>query len=193
MNMMEAKESRARHWLSYRSELKVLDCTIRDGGLMNDHHFKDETVRAVYRACVDAVIDYMEIGYKNSKRTFPKEKFGPWRHCDEADLRRVVGDHDPVKTGLKLAAMADAGKSDWEEDLLPAADGARQRRELHGRGLHRRAHIPDNARAVLESGTTLKRSISTLLASSPDESGAGRGARATPPRSNRVGLVLPGF
>ena len=109
-------------WITYRPELKVLDCTVRDGGLVNAHRLSDEFVAAVYRACVDSGIDYMEIGYKNSKKTFPKDKFGPWRHCDEEDLRRVVGDHDPEATGLQLAAMADAGKSDWKQDLLPAAD-----------------------------------------------------------------------
>ena len=109
-------------WITFRPELKVLDCTVRDGGLVNAHRFSDDFVRAVYRACVEAGIDYMEIGYKNSPKTFPKEKFGPWRHCDEADLRRVVGDHDADKTGLKLAAMADAGKSDWETQIVPAAE-----------------------------------------------------------------------
>jgi len=109
-------------WITYRPELKVLDCTIRDGGLINAHRFSDAFVGAVYRACVDAGIDYMEIGYKNSPRVFPKDKYGPWRHCDEADLRRVVGDHSFEKTGLKLAAMADASKSDWETQLVPAAD-----------------------------------------------------------------------
>lgn len=109
-------------WITYRPELKVLDCTVRDGGLVNAHHFSDAFVGAIYRACVDAGLDYMEIGYKNSQRIFPKDKFGPWRHCDESDLRRVVGDHDAAATGLKLAAMADAGKSDWRTKLLPAAD-----------------------------------------------------------------------
>ncbi|BCU06307.1 aldolase catalytic domain-containing protein [Allochromatium tepidum] len=109
-------------WITFRPELKVLDCTVRDGGLVNAHRFSDEFVRAVYQACVEAGIDYMEIGYKNSPKVFPKEKFGPWRHCDEADLKRVVGDHDPEKTGLKLAAMADAGKSDWETRIVPAAE-----------------------------------------------------------------------
>jgi len=61
-------------WITYRPELKVLDCTIRDGGLVNSHRFSDAFVGAVYRACVDAGIDYMEIGYKNSKRIFPAEK-----------------------------------------------------------------------------------------------------------------------
>ncbi|AGA90021.1 isopropylmalate/homocitrate/citramalate synthase [Thioflavicoccus mobilis 8321] len=109
-------------WITYRPELKVLDCTIRDGGLVNAHQFSDDFVKAVYHACVDAGIDYMEIGYKNSSRTFPKDRFGPWRHCDEADLQRVVGDHDPETTGLKLAAMADAGKSDWQTQFVPAAE-----------------------------------------------------------------------
>lgn len=106
-------------WITYRPELKVLDCTIRDGGLINSHQFTDEVVRAVYDACILAGIDYMEIGYKNSVRTFPKVDFGDWRHCDEEDMRRVVGDHDAEQTGLKLTAMADAGKSDWQTKIGP--------------------------------------------------------------------------
>lgn len=109
-------------WITCRPELKVMDCTIRDGGLVNAHRFSDDLVGAVYRACVEAGIDYMEIGYKNSKRFFPHDRFGPWRRCDEEDLRRVVGDHDAQATGLKLAAMADAGKSDWKSDLVPASE-----------------------------------------------------------------------
>lgn len=109
-------------WITYRPALKVLDCTVRDGGLVNRHQFSDDFVRALYRACVDAGLDYMEIGYKNSKKVFSPDKFGPWRFCAEADLRRVVGDHDAKATGLKLAAMADATKSDWHHDIVPAAE-----------------------------------------------------------------------
>ena len=106
-------------WVTFRPGLSVLDCTIRDGGLVNDHKFDDGLVRAVYDTCVAAGLDTMEIGYKNSARLFPKSDFGPWRHCDEEDLRRVVGDHDPAATGLKLAAMADASKSDWQTKIEP--------------------------------------------------------------------------
>jgi 4-hydroxy 2-oxovalerate aldolase len=109
-------------WITYRPELTVLDCTIRDGGLVNNHQFPDALVRSVYDTCLAAGIDYMEIGYKNSARLFPKDDFGPWRHCDEDDLNRVVGDHDPDKTGLKLAVMADAGKSEWKEKIVPCGE-----------------------------------------------------------------------
>jgi len=103
-------------WITYRPELKVLDCTIRDGGLVNDHQFDDEFVRGVYRACVEAGIDYMEVGYKASKKIFARNQFGAWKFCDEDDLRRIVGDN---QTPLKLAAMIDAGKADWQNDVLP--------------------------------------------------------------------------
>ena len=50
----------------FREKIKVLDCTIRDGGLMNNHNFDLRFVRQVYRALSDAGIDYMEIGYLSS-------------------------------------------------------------------------------------------------------------------------------
>ncbi|MHB9027197.1 MAG: aldolase catalytic domain-containing protein [Candidatus Latescibacterota bacterium] len=106
-------------WVTYRPELKVLDCTIRDGGLINDHQFDNDLVKAVYEACVEAGLDYMEIGYRNSKRLFPKSKYGLFRHSDEEAIRKVIGEHDAKATGLKLAVMADAGKSDWKTDILP--------------------------------------------------------------------------
>ncbi|MBP90890.1 MAG: nucleoid-structuring protein H-NS [Planctomycetaceae bacterium] len=109
-------------WITYRPELKVLDCTVRDGGLINNHQFTDELVRAVYDANVAAGIDYMEIGYKNSAEQFPKSEFGAWRHCDEEDMNRLIGDHDAEKTGLKMVAMADAGKSDWQAKIVARAD-----------------------------------------------------------------------
>ncbi len=103
-------------WITYRPNLKVLDCTIRDGGLVNSHLFDDDFVRSIYQACLEAGVDYMELGYKNSSKIFPRETYGPWKHCQEEDLRRIVGDND---TNLKLSAMADAGKSDWATDVLP--------------------------------------------------------------------------
>jgi len=103
-------------WITYRPELKVLDCTIRDGGLINEHMFEDGLVAAVYKTCVEAGLDYMEIGYKGSKKLFAPDKFGHWKHCDEDDIRRIIGDNN---SGLKIAAMADAEKTDYHEDILP--------------------------------------------------------------------------
>lgn len=98
-----------------KNELMVLDCTIRDGGLMNDSRFDDKIVRAVYDCCADSGVNYMEIGFKNSKRLFLPDKYGAWRFCNESDIQRIIGDN---KRPVRLAAMADAEKSDYKTDIL---------------------------------------------------------------------------
>jgi 4-hydroxy 2-oxovalerate aldolase len=103
-------------WVTYRPDIKLLDCTIRDGGIINDHFIEDGTVKAVYDANVAAGVDYMEFGYKASKRIFAPDKFGDWKFSDEDSLRRIVGEND---TDLKIAVMADAERTDYKTDLLP--------------------------------------------------------------------------
>ncbi len=103
-------------WLTYRPDIKVLDCTIRDGGLMNNSHFEDDFVRAVYQTCVASGVDYMEIGYKGNKRIYSPQEFGTWKFCTEEDMRRIVGEND---TALKLSVMADVERTDYHEDILP--------------------------------------------------------------------------
>lgn len=112
---LENEEDKGK-WVTFRPDIKVHDCTIRDGGLMNDHKFDHEMVKAVYQACVSAGIDYMEIGYKASKKIFAPSQFGTWKYCDEDDIRRIVEDNP---TALKLSAMADAERCDYHEDILP--------------------------------------------------------------------------
>ena len=108
--------SAAQRWLGYRPEIRVLDCTIRDGGLMNDHMFDDKVIKAIYDACVEGGIDYIEFGYKASKKIFARDKFGAWKFCDEDDIRRIVGEND---TPMKLTVMADAERTDYDVDILP--------------------------------------------------------------------------
>jgi 4-hydroxy 2-oxovalerate aldolase len=103
-------------WVSYRPEIKVMDVTIRDGGLMNNHQFSPKLVQAVYRTACDAGIDYVELGYKSSNKIFSPSEHGPWKFCDEQVLRDIVGEKNPA---VKLTAMADADRCDYHNDILP--------------------------------------------------------------------------
>jgi len=103
----------------FRPEIKVFDCTIRDGGLANDSHFTLDTVRAVYEAVCKAGVDYVELGYRNSKEMFDPAEFGPWRFCDEEQMRQATDGVDPGNT--KISVMMDAHKAD-AKDLLPVAE-----------------------------------------------------------------------
>lgn len=119
MKTAKPKESAASRWLSYRPEIKVLDCTIRDGGLMNNHHFTDQIVKVVYDTCVAAGVDYMELGYKSSRKGIKLGEHGCWKYCQEEDMRRIVGDNP---TNLKLTVMADAERCDYHEDIPPSQE-----------------------------------------------------------------------
>ncbi len=102
-------------WVGYRPQVKVFDCTIRDGGLMNDHKFDVKIVRSVYDALVAGGIDYMEVGYKSSKNIFTPDKFGSWKYSDEDDIRKLFGDRE---AGIKISVMADAERTDYHTDIL---------------------------------------------------------------------------
>ncbi|MHB8836215.1 MAG: aldolase catalytic domain-containing protein [Candidatus Methylomirabilia bacterium] len=96
----------------FRPEIKVIDCTVRDGGLMNKWQFDDSFVRKVYAALTEAGVDYMEIGYLSSECAFSRDEVGPWKFCAEADIKRIIG--DSVKK-IKLSAMADIGRIEYDD------------------------------------------------------------------------------
>lgn len=105
--------------VSFRPDIKVVDCTLRDGGLVNNFRFTDEFVKDLYLANIKAGVDYMEFGYKASKEIFKKEDFGKWKFCDEKDIRDIVGDN---KTDMKISVMADVGRTDYKKDILNRKD-----------------------------------------------------------------------
>ena len=95
----------------FREKIKVLDCTIRDGGLINNHDFNLKFVRAVYKALSEAGVDYMEIGYKNSKKLFSPKEYGKWKFCDDDDINEVIAGID---SRTKISVMVDVDRVDME-------------------------------------------------------------------------------
>lgn len=105
--------------LSVRQDIRVVDATIRDGGLCNDFRFDDKFVKDLYNANVKAGVDYMEFGYKASREIFDEKDFGKWKFCKDEDIRKIVGDN---KTNLKIAVMADVGRTDFKTDIISKKD-----------------------------------------------------------------------
>lgn len=101
--------------MDYRSDVRVVDATLRDGGLVNDFFFTDDFVADLYRANIKAGVDYMEFGYKASRDMFDESKFGKWKFCKDEDIRAIVGDNN---SDLKISVMADVGRCDYKNDIL---------------------------------------------------------------------------
>jgi 4-hydroxy 2-oxovalerate aldolase len=105
--------------MDFRKSIRVLDSTLRDGGLVNDFNFTDDFVRALYRTNIAAGVDYMEMGYRASKAMFDVNQFGAWKFSDDEKILEVIGEIDPA---IKLAIMADVGRCDYKTDIRPKSE-----------------------------------------------------------------------
>jgi len=112
----------------YRPEIKVLDCTIRDGGLINKHDFDEAFVREVYRSLSEAGVDYMEIGYKNSPLLFDPKEYGLWKKIvnDAKEQSRNIKPtviEKPIKLNtLEIGEIEKSGESLRFEDSIGKYD-----------------------------------------------------------------------
>ena len=111
--------ARKGNLMTVRTDIKVLDATIRDGGLCNNFEFTDEFVKELYKTNIKSGVDYMEFGYKASKNLFNPDDFGKWKFCDEEDIRAIVGDN---VSDMKISVMADVGRCDFKTDFLPKSE-----------------------------------------------------------------------
>ena len=92
---------------------KLLDCTLRDGGYINNWNFSQHFAEALYRSISDAGCDYIEVGFFE-----PQAKEGlPWTHLSVADLNRL---RKKVPNGTSIAVMINYGAVDLTE--VPPAE-----------------------------------------------------------------------
>lgn len=93
----------------YREEIKVLDCTIRDGGLMNNHKFTSDFVCSVFKAINKSGVDYVELGYKADESQFSRDEYGPMKFCSEKDIEAAINGEEK---NCKISVMVDIGRVD---------------------------------------------------------------------------------
>ncbi|MBR4622893.1 MAG: aldolase catalytic domain-containing protein [Ruminococcus sp.] len=107
--------------IDFRPDIKVVDATLRDGGLVNDFRFTESFIKDLYTANLRSGVDYMEFGYKADKEMFDVDKFGPCKFCDEDFIHSIVGDNN---TDLKIAVMADVGRCNYKQDIIDRSNSA---------------------------------------------------------------------
>ena len=100
--------------LGYRESIRVIDATLRDGGLVNDFFFTDEFVRSLYMTNLKAGVDYMEVGYKASREMFDPEKFELIHRTPTNDDTNGRFVHSMVYPDLRFREIA-TGRKFWVE------------------------------------------------------------------------------
>ena len=50
--------------------IKLLDCTLRDGGFLNDWNFGEASIHSIFRRLVKSNVDIIEVGFIDARRNF---------------------------------------------------------------------------------------------------------------------------
>lgn len=88
-------------------EVKLLDCTLRDGGYVIDWNFGHDNLVCIFERIVDANIDFIEIGFLDERRPFDiNRSIMPDTDCVE----KIFAGLDRKKT--KVLGMIDFGTCD---------------------------------------------------------------------------------
>jgi len=82
----------------------ILDCTLRDGGYVNNWEFSREQARDTYNAAKDSGMTYCEVGFRRDQDGGSQ---GPWYYGEEKLINETFS--DIVNESCKIAVMAQMG------------------------------------------------------------------------------------
>lgn len=87
--------------------LRVLDCTLRDGGCVNDFHFGTENMQTIKRGLDSSGVDIIECGYIDERKGTEE---GRTQFIDEMAIERSLLENK--RPDAQYVAMIDYGKFD---------------------------------------------------------------------------------
>lgn len=145
-----------------RRDVQILDCTIRDGGCNNRWQFDHGLVRDVVRGLDAAGVDIIEIGYQTTEGIYDRNEMGPWRFCDEDDLRAVTEGLD-----VRVSCMVDMGRFE-AADIRPAEDSVVDVMRIATYGEDVPAAI-DLGHAMLDAGYDVHLNVMAVSTNTPQE------------------------
>ncbi len=93
-----------------KNKIKILDCTLRDGGYYNNWKFKKSLINQYLKVMDDIKVDYVEIGFRFVDKIKTK---GPCAYSEENYLKSLK-----IPKNLKIGIMINAADFINSEDLL---------------------------------------------------------------------------
>lgn len=90
------------------NSFKLLDCTVRDGGYLNDWKFGAESLTEIVQRLINANVDYVELGFIDDRRPFDKDR----SIFPNTEAINEVYKHIKRNNHTKFIAMIDFGTCD---------------------------------------------------------------------------------
>ena len=97
-------------------EIKLLDCTLRDGGYLNDWEFGRDNIVNIFERLVSAEVDIIEIGFLNEQRNYDENRT---IFPDAEAINRTYGMLEKGKS--MIVGMIDYGTCGIDK-LVPVAE-----------------------------------------------------------------------
>ncbi|MGN0697770.1 MAG: aldolase catalytic domain-containing protein [Ruminiclostridium sp.] len=95
--------------------IQILDCTLRDGGYINNWKFGYANIKDTVERLIQAGIDIIETGYLSSKGDFSADES---QYSSVDAIKRII---PADRKNTLIAVMINCG--DYDADLLPEYDG----------------------------------------------------------------------
>ena len=95
--------------------IRILDCTLRDGGYINNWKFGYENIKDTVQRLIQAGIDIIEAGYLSSKGDFSADES---QYSSVDAIKRII---PADRKNTLIAVMINCG--DYDAELLPQYDG----------------------------------------------------------------------
>lgn len=94
----------------------LLDCTLRDGGYLNDWHYGTEKMKEIFSYLVKAKMDYIEVGFLDERRPLDLERsINPTIEAYEEIYKGVDKGHSKVMTMIDFGTRSLDGIKDHKE------------------------------------------------------------------------------
>ena len=96
-------------------KIRILDCTLRDGGYINNWKFGYENIKDTVQRLIQAGIDIIEVGYLSSKEDFSADES---QYSSVDAIKRIL---PADRKNTLIAVMINCG--DYDAEMLPQYDG----------------------------------------------------------------------
>ena len=114
--MQKRNRSRDRRKDLSRKDIKLLDCTLRDGGYLNDWEFGKSNIINIFERLVSAGVDIIETGFIDARRQYDENRT---IFPDTGSIGMTFGKLD--KGSSMIVGMIDYGTCPIE-NVMPAKD-----------------------------------------------------------------------
>ena len=87
-------------------QVKLLDCTLRDGGYVNDWEFGHDNIVTIFERLISAGVDILEVGFLDDRRTFDRNRtIMPTTQCADQIFGKLDKGNTMIVAMLLLAAL----------------------------------------------------------------------------------------